>query len=193
MKDNIISFIFGSIIKIVDDNYDMKIHNKTLVNYLKIIGLIMILYWSNLGIEYNFILLIETLICYFVKQIDNKYYKYVSYYIIINFLFQKFFLKKNLFDDKFNIRNIILYTIYAVFIISFESKLCKEEYSYKKILFRCLILGGGLLQYLFMFFKCRNSKHNQIIKNALCISNAYFLVSISDMIYMMLREKEILN
>ena len=102
MKDNFISFILGSIIKIVDDHYDMKIYNKTLVKNLKILGIISLIYWNNLGIEYNFMLLIETLVCYCVKEVDNKYYKYISYYIIISFFIQKIILNKRLFNHTFN-------------------------------------------------------------------------------------------
>ena len=193
MIDNIISFTLGSIIKIVDDHYDMKIHNKEFIKILKFIGLLGLIYWTNLGIEYNFILLVETIICYFVKQIDNKFYKYVAYYIVLNFLYQKIILKKNVFSPNFTIKSTFINSFITITVILIESKIFKEEYSLRKILCRTIVFGIGFMLYLIILLKLPDSKHNRLIKNSLCITYGYFFISVSDMTVMLLRKNDILN
>jgi len=188
MIDNIISFILGSIIKVVDDHYDMNIHNKKLIKNLKFIGLLGLIYWLNLGIEYNFILVVETIICYFVKQIDNKFYKYVAYYILINFFYQKIILKKNVFSSNFTLKNTIINSLLIISVIFIESKIFKEEYSLKKILCRSMVFFFGFSLYLIFLFKMPDTKHNRLIKNSLCLTFAYFLVSVSDMSLMLCKK-----
>ena len=61
-------------------------------------------------------------------------------------------------------------------------------YSLKKILCRSMVFFFGFSLYLIFLFKMPDTKHNRLIKNSLCITFAYFLVSVSDMSLMLYKK-----
>ena len=75
MNNRIFSFIFGSLVKIVDDYYDTGLYNSKIINVVKLLLIGCIFIWCNFGIEYTVGFLVGSLICYYSKQIDQIFYK----------------------------------------------------------------------------------------------------------------------
>ena len=52
MINNIISLLFGILLKIVDDHYDMNLYDKRLIYWVKFILTFITLYWINIDFDY---------------------------------------------------------------------------------------------------------------------------------------------
>ena len=61
-----ISLLFGILVKIVDDHYDMNIYNKNIIYWVKIILAFITLYWINIDFDYCTAMVIITIICYLI-------------------------------------------------------------------------------------------------------------------------------
>lgn len=171
MNNNLIGFLLGNSIKIVDDHYDLNIYDSQFINFIKSFGLLLLIYWNFLGFEYNLIFIFEIIICYFAKQIDNDFYKKVSLLIITIFIFYLLFNKKKIFVDNFNPMNLFLYFILALIIIIIESKIFKEEYSWFKLISRIFVISVAITFYF-------NKENKGIVKNFTSLFIGYFVISI---------------
>jgi len=178
--DNIISFLLGNSIKMVDDHYDINMYDKDFIKIVKFIGFILLSYWNNLGFEYNLFFFLEVIICYFVNQIDNDFYKNMSLYIIIIFISYCLFYKKKYFVHEFNIPNIIFYFISAFILIFIESKLFKEDISKLKFFCRFGILFIGFSYFILLNLKNDIIKQSEFSKNIVMVFNGYFFISVTN-------------
>lgn len=172
MNDNLIGFLLGNTIKIVDDYYDLELYDKKFIEFVKLVGFLILMYWNNLGFEYNFIFVLEVIICFFAKQIDNDFYKKISIYIIIVFISYLLFYKKPFFTHNFNASNIFLYFVIAFFMIIIENKLFKEEVGLFKLISRIGVIIVATLIFLF------NKKSTKLVDNFTSLFIGYFVISI---------------
>jgi len=162
MINNIISLLFGILVKIVDDHYDMNIYNKNIIYWVKIILTFITLYWINIDFDYCTAMVIITIICYLIKQVDKIYYKFVAILILITFVYQ-FDIKKFTITKMYEILSLI---IIAAFLGYTESKIYNEEVSYNK--FYCRLIGCIITIIYLYFYNCHyylyeNFKNNQQI------------------------------
>ena len=157
MFNNIFSLIFGILIKILDDHYDMNIYDKKYINFIKILIIVCIIYWSSIDLHYPFGFLLMAILCYLTNGVDNKFYVYSIYLFGTMLLLQLFFNKNNVFTKDMVICSIIstLFSFGGVFL---EARLYTEEYSFNKIIARIfMIIIFGLL------YKLDLSKLNQLL------------------------------
>lgn len=173
MNNNLIGFLLGNCIKIVDDHYDLNIYDKKIINFIKLLGLFLLIYWNFLGFEYNLIFVFELIICYFANQIDTDFYKKVSLLIIIIFISYLLLNKKNNFFTKiYNPLNLLVYFVLALIIILLEAKLFKQETSCFKLIARIFVISVSIISYF--------DKRNTILtKNFTSLFIGYFVISIS--------------
>ena len=192
MNNKIISFIIGALLKIVDDNNDMNLFNDKYIIFVKILLMILTVYWINIDYNYCIDMVITCIVCYLIKQIDTPYYKIGMLTIILNFLYK---LKYNEFTLDLFIDKIITFIVF--FIAAYiENILFKEEYSHLKLYAR---ISGFLITilyvYIFSFHKKilydNNISKNRIIKilypeiDAILIGLGYISISIIDIGYML--------
>lgn len=171
MNNNLIGFLLGNCIKIVDDHYDLDIYDKNIINLIKLLGLFLLIYWNLLGFEYNLIFIFELIICYFANQIDTEFYKKVSLLIIIIFISYLVFSKNKFFTKIYNPLNLLLYFILALTIILIEAKIFKEETSCFKLIARIFVISVAIISYF--------DKRNTILtKNFTSLFIGYFVISI---------------
>jgi len=130
----------------VDDHYDINLYNDKFINWVKYLLVLLTLYWINIDYDYCTAMVIITIICYLIKQVDKIYYKFVAILILMNFVIQ--------FDiKKFTLTKI--YELIAILIIACicgysESKLYPEEVSYKKFYTRLLGCISTII-YLYLY------------------------------------------
>ena len=162
MINNIISLLFGILVKIVDDHYDMNLYSKNLIYCIKIILTFITLYWINIDFDYCTAMVIITIICYFIKQVDKMYYKFVAILIIMTFIYQ-FDIKKFTITKIYEILSLI---IIASILGYAESKNYTEEISYSKFYSRligCIITILYLYLYNFHYYLYEMLKNNKQI------------------------------
>ena len=199
--NNIFFLIFGSMIKIIDDHYDMNMFDKKLVNIIKILIILSIIYSGIISIEYSIAFLFVSLYSYLANSIDTLYYKLGIILFGIMFIIQIFFIDLN--EYSFNMLFFVsLLGIIALILIYNEAKMYYEEYSKKKIISRvflscfffCLFilnLKDIHLTYNFEIFKniefiddMLELTNDKFLKNCYCLLIGYFFTSVLDMCYM---------
>lgn len=194
MINEIISFIFGCLIKIIDDHYDMGFYDKKNIKFIEKITIILLIYWVNIDLEYSLGFLIISFICVIFNQIDNKQYLFCILIIAFSFIYK---LKNaNLNKLNYNLFDIIFFSFLIYIFICYEAKLFKEEYSERKLCFRIITLIFFICYYIFLrnidkfvnISKISNilnyfvnkifKKNNTFFKNASLILIGYHIVSI---------------
>ena len=198
--NNIFFLIFGSMIKIIDDHYDMNMFDKKLVNIIKILIILSIIYSGIISIEYSIAFLFVSLYSYLANSIDTLYYKFGIILFGIMFIIQIFFIDLN--EYSFNMLFFVsMLGITALILIYNEAKMYYEEYSKKKIISRvflscfffCLFilnLKDIHLTYNFEIFKnikfiddMLDLTNDKFLKNCYCLLIGYFFTSVLDMCY----------
>ena len=174
MNNQIISFLLGSSIKIVDDYYDSNLYTQNFILFIKIIGLLLFSYWNLIDFEHNFIFVMEIIICFFAKQIDNQFYKKVTLLTICFFIGYLFFKKGNYFSKTLNISSITVYFMIALTVVYLESILFTSDCSKTKLCCRGTIVIISILYYLFL------KKYNKpaLYKDFIMLWIGYFSVSV---------------
>lgn len=135
-------FLQGLTLKLIDDNLDNNLHNDNLINILKVLLIPMHIYNCKNSYYHCYHYLIASIICFFINQIDNNYYKLG---IIINLIT---FILLNYHKKKINIKKYVRDCIKKLFIWYLEDKLFPENYSLKKIFSRIIFL------YISNYSKC---------------------------------------
>ena len=129
--NNIFFLIFGSMIKIIDDHYDMNMFDKKFINIIKILIILSIIYSGIISIEYSIAFLFVSLYSYLANSIDTLYYKFGIILFGIMFIIQIFFIDLN--EYSFNMLFFVsMLGITALILIYNEAKMYYEEYSKKK-------------------------------------------------------------
>lgn len=188
-------------IKIIDDHYDMNMFDKKLVNIIKILIILSIIYSGIISIEYSIAFLFVSLYSYLANSIDTLYYKFGIILFGIMFIIQIFFIDLN--EYSFNMLFFVsMLGITALILIYNEAKMYHEEYSKKKIISRvflscfffCLFilnLKDIHLTYNFEIFKnikfiddMLDLTNDKFLKNCYCLLIGYFFTSVLDMCYM---------
>ena len=199
--NNIFFLIFGSMIKIIDDHFDMNMFDKKLVNIIKILIILSIIYSGIISIEYSIAFLFVSLYSYLANSIDTLYYKLGIILFGIMFIIQIFFIDLN--EYSFNMLFFVsMLGITALILIYNEAKMYYEEYSKKKIISRvflscfffCLFilnLKDIHLTYNFEIFKnikfiddMLDLTNDKFLKNCYCLLIGYFFTSVLDICYM---------
>lgn len=199
--NNIFFLTFGSLIKIIDDHYDMNMFDKKFANLVKILIIFSIIYSGIISIEYSIAFLFVSLYSYLANSIDTLYYKLAIILFGVMFIIQLFFTDFN--EYSFNMLFFVsLLGITALILIYHEAKMYYEEYSKKKIISRvflssfffCLYilnLKDIHLTYNFDIFKnikfiddMLDLSNDKFLKNCYCLLIGYFLTSVLDMCYM---------
>ena len=136
-------------IKIIDDHYDMNMFDKKLVNIIKILIILSIIYSGIISIEYSIAFLFVSLYSYLANSIDTLYYKLGIILFGIMFIIQIFFIDLN--EYSFNMLFFVsLLGIIALILIYNEAKMYYEEYSKKKNNIKSFFV---MFLFLFIYFK----------------------------------------
>lgn len=199
--NNIFFIIFGSLIKIIDDHYDMNMFDKKFAKLVKILIILSIIYCGVISIDYSFAFLLVSLYSYLANSIDTPSYKLGIILFGILFLVQLFFTNFNEYNFGLLIYLFIV-CILSLILIYKEAKLYNDEYNKDKIICRsflsfvfiCLFLLD--LKELNSNFNFNLLKENKIIQDVLEMINdkvfkncyimlfGYFFTSVLDMSYM---------
>ena len=174
MNNQIISFLLGSTIKVVDDHYDSNLYSQKFATFIKIMGLLLFSYWNLIDFEHNFIFVMEIVICFFAKQIDNQFYKKVTLLTLCFFVGYLFFRKSNHLLKNFNLSSIIFYFVIALTVVYLESILFTSEFSKTKLCCRGTILIASILYYTFL----KQINKQKIYSDFLMLWIGYFSVSV---------------
>ena len=199
--NNIFFLIFGSLIKIIDDHYDMNMFDEKFAKLVKILIIISIIYCGIISIDYSFAFLLVSLYSYLANSIDTPSYKLGIILFSIMFIIQLFFTDFN----KYSI-NLLFFIIFvgltSLILIYYEAKMYNVEYSKQKIISRtflscffiCLFilnLKDLNLYYNFEIFSDSKLINNLLeltndnaLKNCYCMLIGYFFTSALDMSYM---------
>ena len=199
--NNIFFLIFGSLIKIIDDHYDMNMFDEKFAKLVKILIILSIIYCGTISIDYSFAFLLVSLYSYLANSIDTPSYKLGIILFSIMFVIQLFFTDFN--EYSFNmLLFILLLGITSLILIYCEAKMYNVEYSKQKIISRTLLscfficlfilnLKDLNSNYNFQIFKDSNFINNlldlsndNVLKNCYCMLIGYFFTSVLDMSYM---------
>mgnify|MGYP005647032629 CR=1 FL=1 len=144
--NNIGNFIFGMLIKLYDDHYDMNIYNTNIIKVLPIFIIIGVFHWATIDIHYPLAILLFSFYSYLVGQIDNDYYKLAIVLFACLFALQLIFNKKKLFTKDILFPSLII-TLSAFIGIFLEAIIFTEEFSIRKLISRILILIFCVVMY----------------------------------------------
>ena len=120
--NNIFFLIFGSLIKILDDHYDMNMFNKKFVKLVKILIILSIIYCGIINIEYSFAFLLVSLYSYLANSIDTSSYKLGIILFSIIFIIQLFFTDLNYYSSNIIYFSLLL-GLMALILIYYEAKI----------------------------------------------------------------------
>ena len=161
-NNNLICFVIGIFLKVIDDYEDINLFNSKIINFIKLVELILYSYWLNTDFNNNTEMLIVCFICFLVNQIDNNYFRLGTIITFILFIIN--------FDSKlFNLINfyaIILKLMTYFIVVKLESKLFLEEYSNEKIAAR-----SAVTLFLILYLYIHSNNYN-------LFENSYKLINI---------------
>jgi hypothetical protein len=199
--NNIFFLIFGSLIKILDDHYDMNMFNKKVIDLIKVLIILSIIYCGSISIDYSIGFLFVSLYSYFASSIDTPSYKLGIILFGILFLVQLFFTNFNEYNFGLLIYLFIV-CILSLILIYKEAKLYNYEYNKDKIISRIFLSFVFICLFLLDLEELNNNfnfnflKENKIIQDVLEMINdkvfkncyimlfGYFFTSVLDMSYM---------
>jgi len=199
--NNIFFLIFGSLIKIIDDHYDMNMFDEKFAKLVKILIILSIIYCGIISIDYSFAFLLVSLYSYLANSIDTPSYKLGIILFSIMFIIQLFFTDFNEYSLKL-LFFIIFVGLTSLILIYYEAKMYNVEYSKQKIISRtflsCFFICLSILNlkeinlnYNFEIFSDSKLINNLLeltndnaLKNCYCMLIGYFFTSALDMSYM---------
>lgn len=202
--NNIFFLIFGSLIKIIDDHYDMNMFDEKFAKLIKVLIILSIIYCGSISIDYSIGFLFVSLYSYFASSIDTPSYKLGIILFGILFLVQLFFTNFNEYNFGLLIYLLIV-CILSLILIYKEAKLYNDEYNKDKIICRSFLSFVFICLFLLNLEELNNNynfnllKENKIIQDVLEMINdkvfkncyimlfGYFFTSVLDMSYMYIK------
>jgi hypothetical protein len=151
----IIPLFSGIFLKLYDDIHDNNIEiSSDQKELLKVLIVCFFTVWFMLDLGCSFLFVIISIACYFLKQIDNEFWRAcMTIPFITTFTNYNKFQFIGLIDFIERIGYILAFT-FGIFV---ESNMFPEEFSINKLLFRLLIIILGIVVlHITQFFSSRN-------------------------------------
>jgi hypothetical protein len=178
--------VIGSLLKIIDDHYDMKLFTEPIVNVAQLSIVILSVYLFTQDKAFT---LMTTLTCIYVMcaegQMEDGEGNSVKFYYLFNALTFAFFMYyllgsgySEIFSSISNLE-IVRILLFGLFII-YENKMIPEDISDRKILIR---IGITLAAIGYIYFEEFLEEKTLIIRDVYLLAIGYMGTSVLDMLY----------
>jgi hypothetical protein len=178
--------IIGSLLKIIDDHYDMKLFSETIVNIAQISIIILSIYLFTQDRAFTLMTMIT---CIYVLcaegQMNDGDGNSVKFYYVFNaitFAFFLYYLMNNGYSTIFNsitTLEIVRIMLFGLFII-YENKMIPEDISDRKIIIR---IGITLAALGYIYFEEILEEKTLIIRDVYLLAIGYMGTSVLNMLY----------
>jgi voltage-gated potassium channel Kch len=183
----------GSLLKIIDDHYDMKLFTETIANIAQISIVILSIYLFTQDKAFT---LMTMLTCIYVLcaegQMEDSDGKTVKFYYIFNAITLAFFLYHMTQSGYGEILNslstleIVRIILFGLFIY-YENKMIPEDISKRKIIIRILIT---LLAVGYIYYESQMEEKTLIIRDVYLLAIGYMGTSVLDMLYVLYQKNQ---
>lgn len=178
--------VIGSLLKIIDDHYDMKLFSKTIANAAQLSIVILSVYLFTQDKAFT---LMTTLTCIYVMcaegQMEDGEGNSVKFYYLFNaltFAFFVYYLLGSGYGEIFNkitLLEIVRIILFGFFII-YENKMIPEDISDRKILIR---IGITLAAMGYIYFEEFLEEKTLVIRDVYLLAIGYMGTSVLNMLY----------
>ena len=185
-NSSLLLIVIGSLLKIIDDHYDMKLFSENIVNMAQISIVILSVYLFTKDKAFT---IMAALTCIYVLlaegQMEDAEGNSVKFYYIFNlltFAFFFYYLAKDGYQEIYNsmtLLEIVRIILFGLFIV-YENKLIPEDISKRKILIR---IGITIAAIAYIYFESFLEEKTIIIRNVYLFAIGYMSTSVINMLY----------